>query len=77
MGSLLWHSRDQDVSSLRAMMTITAWVGTCLVRISVTRLVMRGYWGSGDDDDDYGVGGNDNGVGGGDDDDIDIVVSVS
>ena len=29
------------MSSLRATMTIIAWVGTCLVRIAVARLMMR------------------------------------
>jgi len=53
--SLRLPSQDLDVSSLLAMMIITAWVGTCLVRITVARLMMRGYRGS--DDDDNGVGG--------------------
>jgi len=68
--SLRLPSQDPDVSSLLAMMIIIAWVGTCLVRITVARM-MRGYRDS--DDDDNGVG-NDDGDGG---DDIDIVLSVS
>ncbi len=54
--SLRLPSQDPDVSSLLATMIIIAWVGTCLVRITVARMMMRGYRGS-DDDDDNGVGG--------------------